>query len=704
MALSPKRFKALSLLLAFLILVFFSFLLFLPRRPVVVSGVVEAPGSELAPVAGAVVKVHRFDSGETLGVSAITDEAGRYEIKLRALPLSSLFLVATLEVSPGKVLRLSSLLPSISKGVRDVRVDLNPVTTIASLHLSEEMGEAAYVSGEEWAAALETAARLSEVMGVERADLIVGGPINPEELGKGLRAEALREAMELALSGDEEGFQESIVVLEVESGVIHPLPHQPIPLMVWGRTIGGKRVKLEGFALDLTGLNASMEGDVINIETLEGGFITVSYRGLSKEIEVGGVPEIVISLDELSRILEAMEKTNEELSSSLSLLNASEREWRKIEERARAFIEHIDPLEEYRGRYLDDVMRKPILISWSWWFDLEGRIEWEDGFINPPGYRADYSSRTPEANTYRRGPLLIKELNVWWEVIQRGGAPYLYIYVEFEAEPCDGGEQYDLPIFSLVVNERGGGARAYTTIDMPRGWGFNEALSLPLLEGEEASDFLLCITLSVWRYSNEEEAREAVARQFAEYIERHRRALEAKLEAIEELRRIEAESTTLQLTPLLDELSSKLGELEKKGVYRFLEDNLEELQGLSEEMERLQKGLNLIRHITALGEFYSRVEHLTGEERVEAIKRALELGKTIVPLPEGVGSVLDFYVAALDAIADAIGNIERSLSEKLLTLDPETFEIALEIYKGLDREKLMKAYKVSQLLKAIKDP
>lgn len=679
-------------------------------EPQIIFGVVKAPASGETPIPGAVVKAFSFDKKEILG-SGRTDEEGRYEVALTTRPSSSILLVAVSNMSAVDTIRLTAILPTFPRQESRVKADLNSSTAIAASFLSKDYGRVAKIEDARWSAAVQVAKRLVEVMGLQKLDFVIGGPINPERLEKGLKAKALRDAMHAGLEGEKEAFLNSVVAIEVEPSEIHLIPH-PLPLRIWGRTVRGERISLEGkdLAVDLTGLNATLsEEGVILVQDLEDGYFSISHMGLSTEVPVKGVPDISASSDELDSILQGTEEANEEFNEAETALNASMGEWEAVEERARFFLEYIGVSEERKEHFLRELIpSQPI--TWMWRFDIEGNLQWEKGSIF---IYYGYSTKSEERealNFYQRGPFIIKEVEITKETYTKENVPYLQVSGKFKAEPCDGPEYYDLPTWGLVVNEEGGGMRQGTMArEIPPGWSFNKSLKgFPLMEGETPEDFLVYIGLSVHRYYGEGEARDAAARQFNEYIERQKRALEAKLDALEELSKIDRNSPNLKLAPILNELREKMSMLSESGPYNFLKNsgNFLKNSGIRKSrIQKLQKGLDVISQSSALVEFYSNVDSLTGEERVRAIKAALDLGKAVVPTPKGMGHVLDFYSAALDAIADGIGNIERSMSDRIISYDPETFKDALKTRgRGLGQERLEKAYNIHQLLVTIKDP
>lgn len=195
------------------------------------------------------------------------------------------------------------------------------------------------------------------------------------------------------------------------------------------------------------------------------------------------------------------------------------------------------------------------------------------------------------------------------------------------------------------------------------------------------------------RIEEAERAREAAALQAARMLERHKRLLERKMQAIVELQKLQAAQDP-GLAAMLQKLEDDLAAINENGLISQLPDEI------VQKLEDLQGRLNLIRSIVSLLERAGN-PNLSAAERAQAMKDVLDLAATLGEGIPGLGAFLSWYSQALAAIVVALGQLEQRLGEATVrALDCETY---LRLYPGHNDE-LARSCRMRILLQQIRDP
>ena len=230
------------------------------------------------------------------------------------------------------------------------------------------------------------------------------------------------------------------------------------------------------------------------------------------------------------------------------------------------------------------------------------------------------------------------------------------------------------------------------------------------------------LTFAAVRFPTLDEAERHTLRILEELVRAQREAVRRKRSAIEELERLQPEQKVLTV-PLerlvVEDIGETWEQVEKSGIVAALTDE-EFVAWLSSVVgpaaEAVAEALGKVGEIVdfaskandavELFELILRADTLDPLEALEAFRKGFDFARGLCPssdLAAPLLAVFELYSRALEAVGIALREIVRKRTETILFADSEEL-IRLVEGRPAEREKLLRALKVSRLLRAVQDP
>ncbi|HEY82652.1 MAG TPA: hypothetical protein G4O01_05120 [Dehalococcoidia bacterium] len=469
------------------------------------------------------------------------------------------------------------------------------------------------------------------------------------------------------------------------------VPGFTLPVKVYRVTATGERVLVEPTSLSFV------------FEDTEGSF-SAGDNSLTVFKDGNLQGRVIISLGEISTSVEvaiASTPYSEEVKELVAMLAEANQEWQKASTELRQAREWWAAEAEVRQTAFFSCN---LYYQYSWPEVKQGIKDaqparvycrqdgWEWQWKDLAGYPADLPFNL--VVDFSQGPS------------KRQASGEMVHSVQFTAHlvPKDG-VYLEMPLWNAALGD--GRVIIGTLESPPKGpaWDVTEVIGFNI---EEVMQRLYDIRVDVVarRFATLEEAEQATQERLRRLLEAEMQNARRKQEALEKLRQIDARSPDIDLEYILNEWSQALDDFTSMGVDRFIEERTG-LEGLSSGLGKAKKAVDLASKTYPLvSAALSGADALGPAEQVRAINQAFTLGRSLGPggpMLRAVAPFLDFYQQALDAIATALGQIQRDLGNLYVnSLEPE--ELRSVVSDPVWRQKLEQAIEMKKLLDRIRDP